>query len=293
MCCRFSSRCRKSGRRTWWISSPAASASGASNTFQINITGARLLRLPLGSLNFSRYDPLDRWRTDDHGVQLENYARIAAGEPYRYGDVLFCGWQPGNAIHSCVYLADDIVYTKNGRSVQPWVLMKLDEVVAFYAMFYQPQIAATGARRTEPRAEPRHRLSPRPRSRCKHPCNRYPPVGASQSIIYRLRKRRGFLIINRSSSSLQHTPPAVEMAGQRTRTAQSGRTVFTAVAGIPRAGLCGRAVRIARASLKSLPDASAEIALIGPIFATNWASVLDGEIDDELRERHGAQLRSS
>jgi hypothetical protein len=74
---------------------------------------------------------------------LENYARIQGGEAYRFGDVLFfMDGNTGNAIHSCVYLADDIVYTKNGRSpTQPWVIMKLDDVVSFYAMYYQPQIA--------------------------------------------------------------------------------------------------------------------------------------------------------
>jgi hypothetical protein len=97
------------------------------------------------SLNFANFDPLDRLADPAMATAytLENYTRVTSGEAYRYGDVLFfMDGNTGNAIHSCVYLADDIVYTKNGRSpLQPWVLMKLDEVVAFYAMFYQPQIA--------------------------------------------------------------------------------------------------------------------------------------------------------
>jgi hypothetical protein len=97
------------------------------------------------SLNFSNFDPLDRLAdpTMATAYTLENYTRIAAGETYRFGDVLFfMDGGTGNAIHSCVYLADDIVYTKNGRSpLEPWVLMKLDEVISFYAMFYQPQVA--------------------------------------------------------------------------------------------------------------------------------------------------------
>jgi hypothetical protein len=48
----------------------------------------------------------------------------------------------GNAIHSCVYLADDLVFTKNGRSpTQPWVVMKVDDVVTYYGMFYSTQVA--------------------------------------------------------------------------------------------------------------------------------------------------------
>jgi hypothetical protein len=39
------------------------------------------------------------------------------------------------AHHSCVYLADDIVYTKNGRSLlEPWVFMHLSEVRDIYGM---------------------------------------------------------------------------------------------------------------------------------------------------------------
>jgi hypothetical protein len=36
-------------------------------------------------------------------------------------------------VHLCVYLADDLVYTKNGlNSMQPWVIMKLDDVLACF-----------------------------------------------------------------------------------------------------------------------------------------------------------------
>jgi hypothetical protein len=97
------------------------------------------------SLNFANFDPLDRLAdpTMATAYTLENYSRVAAGETYRLGDVLFfMDGNSGNAVHSCVYLADDIVYTKNGRSpMQPWVLMKLEDVVSLYAMFYQPQVA--------------------------------------------------------------------------------------------------------------------------------------------------------
>jgi hypothetical protein len=63
--------------------------------------------------------------------------------PYHYGDVIFfMDGTSGNAIHSCVYLADDLVFTKNGRSpTQPWVVMKLDDVVSYYGMFYTTQLA--------------------------------------------------------------------------------------------------------------------------------------------------------
>lgn len=95
------------------------------------------------SLNFRNFEPLDRLAdpTLATAYVLENYTK--ASTPYRYGDVLFfMDGNTGNAVHSCVFIADDIVFTKNGRSpTQPWVLMKLDEVVAYYSMYYAPQIA--------------------------------------------------------------------------------------------------------------------------------------------------------
>jgi hypothetical protein len=95
------------------------------------------------SLNFRNFEPLDRLADPVYATAyvLENYTKVQA--PYRYGDVLFfMDGKTGNAIHSCVFVADDIVFTKNGRSpTQPWVLMKLDDLVAYYSMFYTPQIA--------------------------------------------------------------------------------------------------------------------------------------------------------
>ena len=38
------------------------------------------------------------------------------------------------AVHMCVYIAADIVYTKNGgHPYQPWILMKLDDLMVQYA----------------------------------------------------------------------------------------------------------------------------------------------------------------
>jgi len=52
--------------------------------------------------------------------------------PYRFGDVL-CFLDDGEGLHTCVYVADDIVFTKNGDSVlAPWVLMQLQDVESIY-----------------------------------------------------------------------------------------------------------------------------------------------------------------
>lgn len=86
------------------------------------------------SLNFFNYNPheylLDS-RLATSSV-LENFEPVEA--PYRFGDILFLlDSDKGDAFHSCVYLADDMVFTKNGRNAfSPWVIMKLDDVKKIY-----------------------------------------------------------------------------------------------------------------------------------------------------------------
>ncbi len=49
-----------------------------------------------------------------------------------FGDVILIGDDSG-IVHSCVYIADNIVFTKNGPALSaPWILMKLDDVSAYY-----------------------------------------------------------------------------------------------------------------------------------------------------------------
>ncbi|WP_038158989.1 hypothetical protein [Verrucomicrobium sp. BvORR106] len=85
------------------------------------------------SLNFfnhyARQYFLDTRLAADH--VLNSYDRVPA--PYEFGDVLMFLDVHGQAIHSCVYIADDIVFTKNGENlVSPWLLMKLDDVKSIY-----------------------------------------------------------------------------------------------------------------------------------------------------------------
>jgi len=71
---------------------------------------------------------------------LKNYYRIA--KPTAYGDLIFLLDKNGDAIHSAVYLADDIVFTKNGNnSAQPWMLMHLKDLLAEYTTDVAPKIA--------------------------------------------------------------------------------------------------------------------------------------------------------
>jgi len=62
---------------------------------------------------------------------LEGYARVAP--PYKYGDALVFLNAAGDALHSCTYLCDDLVFTKNGENISaPWIISELQDVQRLY-----------------------------------------------------------------------------------------------------------------------------------------------------------------
>ena len=93
------------------------------------------------SLNFFNFAPRDYFldtRLASLHV-LEDYDKVAP--PYGFGDVLMFMTPEGNALHSCVYIADDIVYTKNGENMAaPWLLMKIGDVKRIYSHLGQTSI---------------------------------------------------------------------------------------------------------------------------------------------------------
>lgn len=84
------------------------------------------------SLNFSAATPSDDYLDTAKAASRLLGAYQAIEAPYRFGDVL-CFLDDGEGLHTCVYVADDIVFTKNGDSVlAPWVLMQIKDVEAIY-----------------------------------------------------------------------------------------------------------------------------------------------------------------
>jgi hypothetical protein len=86
------------------------------------------------SLNFFNYDAHD-YLLDSRlatSAVLENFDPIEP--PYKYGDVLFfLNNSTGDAYHSCVHLADNLIFTKNGRNLlSPWIIMRLEDVKKVY-----------------------------------------------------------------------------------------------------------------------------------------------------------------
>lgn len=85
------------------------------------------------SLNFFNHEPREYFlntRLASYHV-LERYEKVAA--PYRYGDVLVFSLPSGDAVHSCVYLAGDLVFTKNGENAAtPWIMTQLRDLQSVY-----------------------------------------------------------------------------------------------------------------------------------------------------------------
>ena len=83
---------------------------------------------------------------------LNDYDKVDA--PYGFGDVLFF-LKDGGAIHSCVQIADDIVFTKNGdNAVNPWMLAHMEEVQDIYAN--EPGVTIQGYRKKAPEKIAQH-----------------------------------------------------------------------------------------------------------------------------------------
>ncbi len=62
----------------------------------------------------------------------------AAGDP-RYGDIALFTKPSGAVVHSAVYLAGDILYTKNGATfTYPWMLETLSDLLKQYSFQVEP-----------------------------------------------------------------------------------------------------------------------------------------------------------
>jgi hypothetical protein len=86
------------------------------------------------TMNFFNDTPDDHFTDPAYTVKYlqANYYQIA--NPTKYGDIiLFLDGESNNAIHSAVYLCDDLVFTKNGNNMaQPWMLMHLKDLTTKY-----------------------------------------------------------------------------------------------------------------------------------------------------------------
>ena len=91
------------------------------------------------SFNFFSDVPDQQMSDPTHFMQkLKADYTPAAGDP-RYGDIAFFSKPSGGIVHSAVYLADDIFYTKNGSTfTYPWMLETMSDLLKQYSFQVEP-----------------------------------------------------------------------------------------------------------------------------------------------------------
>ena len=85
------------------------------------------------TFNFSNETPDNRFNDPVFAVNYirDNFYQISA--PSIYGDVLLLMNDKNEVKHSAVFLADDLVFTKNGNNYrQPWMIMRIPDLLATY-----------------------------------------------------------------------------------------------------------------------------------------------------------------
>jgi hypothetical protein len=85
------------------------------------------------TFNFCNDTPDNRFNDPTYAIQYiqKNFYQIAS--PSLCGDIVLLMNDKQQVKHSAVYLADDIVFTKNGNNYrQPWMLMRISDLLATY-----------------------------------------------------------------------------------------------------------------------------------------------------------------
>ncbi|OGV66720.1 MAG: hypothetical protein A2498_03740 [Lentisphaerae bacterium RIFOXYC12_FULL_60_16] len=127
--------------------------------------GSRLNRFPLptapdqvvrdchwASFNFMNAEPDDRYGASREAVRDTIHEHfIQVRPPVRFGDVvLLINRDNGAVIHSCVYVAADVVYTKDGPTHRtPYALKRLENVVDYYKAIAPVQVEYFRRRNTD------------------------------------------------------------------------------------------------------------------------------------------------
>lgn len=85
------------------------------------------------AFNFFAEQPSERYFAYIDHVLAERYFRSGPNQ-LEFGDlILFIDKKSGKKVHACNYIASNLVFTKNGRSLyRPWIITSLNDVVETY-----------------------------------------------------------------------------------------------------------------------------------------------------------------
>jgi hypothetical protein len=93
------------------------------------------------TMNFFNETPDNRFADPAYTVSYLKTHYYPVAKPTQYGDLIFLLNEQGNAVHSAVYLADDILFTKNGNNyMEPWMLMRMKNLTATYSAAGTPRM---------------------------------------------------------------------------------------------------------------------------------------------------------
>ena len=85
------------------------------------------------AMNFFNETPDNRVNDMSYLKQVLTTDYAAINQATQMGDLIFLATPKDAVIHAAVYIADDIVFTKNGESyTQPWILMRMEDMLDTY-----------------------------------------------------------------------------------------------------------------------------------------------------------------
>jgi hypothetical protein len=109
------------------------------NTFppRVNVDGSArgVFDCHWTTLNFWNAEPENRFTEPPLAAKEFRSAYREVERPTQLGDIVMLTNPAGQGIHSAVYIAGDVVFTKNGVSIAaPWIFMRLPDVITYYEM---------------------------------------------------------------------------------------------------------------------------------------------------------------
>ncbi len=85
------------------------------------------------SMNFFNETPDTNFFDSVYSRKILDTAYQTISDTPIFGDLVTIFNETGEAIHTCIYIADDFVFTKNGiNPTQPWVIMRLPDMLLIY-----------------------------------------------------------------------------------------------------------------------------------------------------------------
>jgi hypothetical protein len=104
------------------------------------------------AMNFFSEQPDDRFYDENFRAEVLKTRYEPVPEASAFGDILYLYRESNGqkrSVHMCNYIADNIVFTKNGTNYfSPWVLMTMPEMISQYASDQPLQMAVFRPKRT-------------------------------------------------------------------------------------------------------------------------------------------------